>query len=126
MALDLFSLPKERRDVLEAIYFNQYVDKRGPNDCWLWTASKNKQGYGRFFKRFGKQKYAWATHRLAWMFRYNTRIPDGLICCHTCDNPSCVNPYHIFLSTHKYNVQDSKNKGRFRPWGHPLKKKETE
>lgn len=113
MAFDLFSLPKERRDVLEQIYFNQYVDKRGPDECWNWTAYKIASGYGRFCKRFGKEKYSWQAHHAAWIFKYNAPIPQGLICCHSCDNTSCVNPAHIFIGTQKHNVRDSINKGRF-------------
>jgi hypothetical protein len=112
MPFDLFSLSKERRDVLEKIYFNQYVDKKGPNDCWEWKAHRNRQGYGNFFKRFGKLKVAWLAHRIAWMFHYNSPIPEGLICCHSCDNPPCVNPLHIMLATHKHNSQDAALKGR--------------
>jgi hypothetical protein len=116
MALDLFSLPKESRDVLEREYFNPYVDKRGPDECWLWMAYKRSNGYGQFHKRLGKGKYAWGAHRAAWIFKYNAPIPAGLDCCHTCDVRACVNPSHIFIATRKYNMRDSINKGRFTGW----------
>lgn len=114
MTFDLFSLSKERRDVLKNIYFDQYVDKKGPDDCWEWKAARLKKGYGRFGKRFGKQKITWQAHRIAWMFHYNTPVPSTLFCCHSCDNPPCVNPLHIMLATNKQNIHDAMNKGRLK------------
>ena len=87
------------------------VDKTG--DCWEWTASRNRSGYGQF-KLFdhgdGKQKVVEA-HRLAWELARGP-IPDGLCVCHHCDNPGCVRPDHLFLGTHKDNAQDKHKKGR--------------
>ena len=112
MAFDLFSLSKERRDVLKNIYFDQYVDKKGPDDCWEWKGSRRNslKDYGSFHKRFGKQKFTWQAHRVAWMFHYNAPVPAGLMCCHSCDNPPCTNPLHIFIGTAKHNAQDAKHK----------------
>jgi hypothetical protein len=116
MPFDLFSLSKERRDVLKEVYFDRYVDKKGPNDCWEWTSNKNYAGYGRLTKRFGKIKTTFTAHRIAWMFHYNTPIPPTLLCCHLCDNPPCVNPLHIMIGTYKANMQDAMLKGRFHGW----------
>lgn len=113
MAFDLFSLSKERRDVLRDIYFNQYVDKGSSDECWEWKGQRSSGGYGRFSKRFDK-KYIFLAHRMAWMFKYDSPIPKGLICCHSCDNPPCVNPLHIIIGTHKHNSEQAVLKRRQR------------
>lgn len=86
------------------------VDKTGP--CWLWTGTKHN-GYGKFEAVCGQQ--CWA-HRLAWELT-NGLIPDGLFVCHDCpdgDNPSCCNPSHMFLGTHRDNVADAVEKQQHR------------
>jgi hypothetical protein len=79
-------------------------------ECWEWTRKKAR-GYGRFDVR-GWPVYA---HRIAWVIAFGV-IPDGLYVCHSCDNPPCVNPAHLFLGTAKDNMQDKVRKGRHR-WG---------
>lgn len=75
--------------------------------CWLWTASKNRQGYG-YFRFDGKMMKA---HRMAWLLVHG-EIPEGMLVCHTCDNPSCVNPEHLWLGTNQDNQNDMNAKGR--------------
>jgi HNH endonuclease len=71
-------------------------------------------GYGRVpFKRKGKTKSVVA-HRISWQAA-NGKIPDGMIICHKCDTPSCVNPGHLFIGTDADNVADMLRKGRARP-----------
>jgi hypothetical protein len=75
--------------------------------CIEWTACKLKGGYGQF-KYDGK---VWLAHRFAWMLE-NGDIPEGMHVLHKCDNPKCVNTYHLFLGTHAQNMADRDDKGR--------------
>ena len=77
------------------------------NDCIEWNKSKDRNGYGhRSFR--GKNMLA---HRVSWILAYG-EIPNGLNVLHRCDNPSCVNPSHLFLGTQKDNIKDCQQKGR--------------
>lgn len=75
--------------------------------CWEWLASKNQDGYGKFRYESG----IGSTHRISWVLT-NGEIPDKLHVLHKCDNPSCVNPDHLFLGTNKDNMIDKMQKGR--------------
>jgi HNH endonuclease len=76
------------------------------NGCWIWTAYKDRQGYGKF--RMGDMQHS---SRVAWILT-NGAIPTDICVLHKCDNPSCCNPDHLFLGTHNDNMNDCKQKGR--------------
>ncbi len=77
------------------------------DNCWSWLASSNGRGYGEFSWQ-SKKHYA---HRWSYYYHYNIE-PGELLVCHKCDNPSCVNPEHLFLGTYLDNNRDCKAKGR--------------
>lgn len=85
-----------------------HVDVRGPDECWHWTAFLDPAGYGRFSVD-GKKR---AAHRFALELRIERPVPDGVFACHTCDNPPCCNPAHIFEGTPGDNTRDMIAKGR--------------
>lgn len=83
--------------------------KEAPNGCWEWTASVAGKGYGQF-RIPGTRRNAYA-HRLSYELNIGP-IPDGMMVCHRCDNPKCVNPEHLFLGDATVNLTDMAEKGR--------------
>ena len=82
--------------------------------CDIYKGAKDKNGYG-WQRKHGQRK----AHRAAWV-EHNGSIPCGMWVLHTCDNPSCVNPDHLFLGTAKDNSDDMRAKGRENYPGHSL------
>jgi hypothetical protein len=84
------------------------LPSRDPETCWEWQRSKDWNGYGLTHRGIA--------HRLAYE-AFVGPIPDGMLVLHTCDNPPCCNPAHLFLGTHFDNAADRDSKGRDRPHG---------
>lgn len=97
---------KNLQSPIEFIKSRIIIDKK--TKCWNWTKSLIK-GYARMTNTRNKES--------ALVSRYvykciKGKDPSGMLVCHTCDNPKCVNPDHLFLGTHIDNFRDMRNKGR--------------
>lgn len=76
--------------------------------CWEWQGPYNSSGYGSV-EVAGK---TYGTHRIAAHLWLGFELTSLLSVCHRCDNPPCCNPAHLFVATHRENMQDCKRKGR--------------
>jgi hypothetical protein len=88
--------------------FWKHVDKTA-SGCWNWTAFKDKNNYGQFClgtKRVGAHRFS--------LLIAGFDLTTGPVVMHHCDNPSCVNPAHLKITTQSENIQDCINKGRFK------------
>lgn len=85
--------------------------------CWNWQGMKDRDGYGKMCVEAKAQR----THRLAYQF-YIGPIPEGHGVLHTCDNPSCNNPAHLYSGTVAQNMQDKKDRQRIVGEKHPYVK----
>lgn len=90
-----------------------YVTAGDPNVCWEWQGCVMPKGYGLLRHRPTSPKQMVA-HRVSYQLHFGP-IPDGIEVCHTCDNPPCVNPKHLFLGTIKDNYDDMLAKNRHYP-----------
>ena len=100
---------------MNEITLNRFWSKiQKTRTCWLWNASKRNKGYGAFvYPSENGDIVQGRAHRFSWELHYG-RIPNNLCVLHKCDNPSCVNPFHLFLGTKKQNNLDMVKKGRHR------------
>lgn len=82
------------------------------HECWEWIGAKRPKGHGCLLYKRGTNIMT-AAHRVSYEL-HRGPVPRHLFVCHKCDNPSCVNPNHLFLGTNQDNVNDMLSKGRQR------------
>jgi hypothetical protein len=88
--------------------FWHYTKKGAEGECWEWIGNKDKDGYGQM--RDGKRMVR--PHRFSYEIHHGP-IPNGLSVLHKCNNPTCVNPNHLYLGNHKQNMKDRKKAGNY-------------
>lgn len=88
----------------------KYTNKTEINECWEWQSTCNKRNYAMLSIGGRSGLYARAS-RIAYYLNFGP-FNEDLLVCHSCDNPKCVNPNHLFLGTHKDNTNDMYRKGR--------------
>ena len=84
----------------------------GPEECWLWQARINPNGYGQFNPQRGVSPCS--AHRFVFQLVNNVDLSSEEFVCHTCDIRACCNPAHLFLGDAKSNTLDMIKKGRMR------------
>lgn len=96
--------PADPREV-----FYRHVTPGATHECWEWTGLRDRNGYGRYGVRSLPKLHL--AHRAAW-YLFREGMTANTEVCHHCDNPSCVNPNHLFLGTRGDNARDMVEKGR--------------
>lgn len=86
------------------------VDKRGPTECWPWRGAKNPLGRAKIYVDGMHRSAA----RISWELHHGKPFPADLDACHTCDDPGCVNPLHVWPGSAYENLRDCAEKGRYR------------
>lgn len=97
---------------LEARFW-RHANKGAASACWEWQGGLDSKGYGTLRNGDGQRRRLLA-HRVSFAIN-NGELIAGLVICHSCDNPKCVNPAHLFQATQRENTLDAVAKGRLKP-----------
>jgi hypothetical protein len=95
-----------KRNLAERFWLR--VEKRGADECWLFTGKLTAGGYGKIGD--GSCRHITA-HRASYQVNVGP-IPEGMFVLHRCDVRRCVNPAHLYLGTHADNMRDMTERGR--------------
>lgn len=95
--------------VIDQSQFEARICRDTGIDCHIWIGRLTADGYGQIDFADGTAR----AHRVAWELANGRPVPEGMIVCHTCDVPCCVNPAHLWVGTINDNNRDCASKGRF-------------
>ena len=93
--------------------FWRHVSRGQIDECWEWTGSRDQRGYGKLAVARGQSPVR--ASRVALAIRLGRPIGDGMCACHSCDNPPCCNPAHLYEGNQSQNLQDAVRRGRHNP-----------
>lgn len=113
------TLPIKLTTPLVSKYWNSVEKGILFDDCWQWSGKKTEDGYPVLWS--GDDQKQLRANRLSWVI-HNGGIPPGLIVCHSCDNPECTNPAHLFLGDLLDNNADAIVKGRIYCHKHQIRR----
>lgn len=93
-------------------FFSKILVGENPDDCWGWAGSlSGNRGYAGLTVRKNGSRQSILAHRLSYQI-FVGELEPGLVVCHSCDNPRCANPAHLFQASQKDNCKDAVSKGR--------------
>jgi hypothetical protein len=99
-----------RKPFFERVW--EKVDRRGPDECWPWTGATDGKDRGSIavIDASGTKHSPMKAPRAVWIIVYG-EVPEGFV-CHSCDNPICCNPAHLWIGSRQDNIDDMVAKGR--------------
>ncbi len=109
--LERFNSKFQKEKCLNKESLKYYSNKIFDEYCWIWTAYKDRDGYGTIGVGPTGNKIVRPAHRVSYELFIDV-IPENKLVCHYCDTPSCVNPNHLFLGDFQINNNDRNQKKR--------------
>lgn len=101
-----------RHASVEQLFWQRVDTSAGLNGCWPWTGIGRPDGYGRLEAIVDGHRVNLRASRVSLELALGRPLADGMYACHTCDNPPCVNPAHLYEGSPTRNMRDAVERGR--------------